>query len=40
MQSSSVILDSMINFIKAPGDERVREIDQQAQNDFTIGKEK
>ena len=30
----------MINFIKSHGDERVAEIEDQATNDFNIGKEK
>lgn len=34
------ILSSMINFIKAHGDERVNEIKRQANQDFTIGMEK
>jgi V-type H+-transporting ATPase subunit E len=40
MQASGQILDSMIKFIKAHGDERVAEIRRQANNDFTVGKEK
>lgn len=40
MQASSAILDSMIKFIQAHGDERVNEIKRQAANDFTVGKEK
>lgn len=40
MQASGQILDSMIKFIKAHGDERVAEIKRQANNDFTVGKEK
>jgi len=34
------ILTSMINFIKAHGQERVQEINRQAQADFTVGMEK
>ena len=34
------ILTSMIEFIKAHGDERVNEIKQQADADFTVGMEK
>lgn len=30
----------MINFIKSHGDERVQEIEDEADNDFTVGKEK
>lgn len=30
----------MINFIKSHGDERVAEIEEQANQDFSIGKEK
>ena len=37
---SSDILNSMINFIKSHGDERVKEIMEQANQDFSIGKEK
>lgn len=40
MQASGAILDSMIKFIQAHGDERVNEIKRQAANDFTVGKEK
>jgi hypothetical protein len=40
MQASSAILDSMIKFIQAHGNERVEEIKRQAGNDFTVGKEK
>ena len=40
MQASGQILDNMIKFIKAHGDERVAEIRRQANNDFTVGKEK
>ena len=34
------ILASMINFIKAHGQERIAEIKQQSEHDFTVGKEK
>ena len=37
---SNDILNSMINFIKSHGDERVKEIMEQANQDFSIGKEK
>lgn len=40
MQASGAILDSMIKFITAHGNERVEEINRQALNDFTVGKEK
>ena len=40
MQASSHILNSMIKFITAHGEERVQEINRQAANDFTVGKEK
>ena len=40
MQASGTILESMIAFIQAHGDERVTEIRRQAANDFTVGKEK
>jgi len=40
MQASTAILDSMIKFIQAHGNERVDEIKRQAGNDFTVGKEK
>ena len=37
---SNDILNSMINYIKSHGDERVKEIMEQANQDFSIGKEK
>jgi len=40
MQASTAILESMIKFIQAHGDERVTDIRRQAANDFTVGKEK
>lgn len=40
MQASGQILQSMIQFIVAHGQERVQEIERQAKNDFTVGKEK
>jgi len=40
MQASTAILDSMIKFIQAHGNERVDEIRRQAGSDFTVGKEK
>ena len=40
VSQSNDILNSMINFIKSHGDERVAEILEQANQDFSIGKEK
>ena len=39
-QQSAQILQSMINFIKAHGQDRVKDIKEQMMNDFSIGKEK
>lgn len=36
---AKIILDSMIDFIRKSGEERVKEINQQAENDFNVGKE-
>ena len=39
-EQSTQILQSMINFIKAHGEDRVKEIHEQAHHDFSIGREK
>jgi V-type H+-transporting ATPase subunit E len=40
VNQSNEILQSMINFIKSHGHERVQEIEEQANQAFSIGKEK